>query len=166
MSGLLDNNFSNIAKARLQEYCKSNFNVDLQINDILLNNAPTSINSQTTIFKDDNNMVYALYTSDDKMTLAEVMNLVKSMGMEADEYLAPGGDKDYFLRFGYKLFMSVFPNLKPNSTKEIAYYKTFTPYSPALVRISKVTGEVREYNRIWKQWQKSLNFSYNRMRAR
>jgi len=163
MTDLLDNNFSEVAN--VEDYCKVNFDVDLKIKDILLNNAPTSLNSQTTIFKDDQNMMYALYTSDERMTLAEVMNLVKSMGMEADEYLAPGGDKDYFLRFGYKLFMTVFPNLKPSSAKEISYYKTFTPYSPALVRISKVTSEIREYNRIWKQWQKSLNFSYNRMRT-
>lgn len=163
MTDLLDNNFSEVAN--VEDYCKANFGVDLKIKDILLNNAPTSLNSQTTIFNDDQNMMYALYTSDERMTLAEVMNLVKSMGMEADEYLAPGGDKDYFLRFGYKLFMTVFPNLKPSSAKEISYYKTFTPYSPALVRISKVTSEIREYNRIWKQWQKSLNFSYNRMRT-
>jgi len=163
MIDLLDNNTSTIPN--VENYCKDNFGVNLQIRDILLSNTPTSLNSRTTIFKDNHNMVYALCISDDRMTLAEIMNLIKSMGMEADEYLPPNGDKDYFLRFGYKLFMTVFPNLKPNSAKEISYYKTFTPYSPALVRISKVTSEIREYNRIWKQWQKSLDFSYNQLQA-
>lgn len=164
MTEVLNSNISTISK--VENFCKSNFDVDLRIKDFLLFEAPTSHSSRTTIIKSERNVIYALCQSDDAMSLADVKSLIKSMGMEADEYLPPGGDRDYFLRFGYRLFRSVFPNLKPNSAKEIAYYKTLTPYSPALVKISKINGEIRQYNKIWRQWQKALDFSYLRTQVR
>lgn len=152
--------------SKVEDFCKIDFDVSLRVKDVLLYEVPTSYSSQTTIFKTDRNTVYALCQSDEPMSLSDVNNLIKSMGMEADEFLPPNGDKNYFLRFGYRLFLSVFPSRKPTTAKDLAYYKTLTPYSPALVKIRKINGEIRQYDKIWQKWQKALDFSYLRTRVR
>jgi|GEM_PF-286320 len=152
-------------KAQLEKFCRDYFKVNLQIQDIILHEAPTSQSSRTTIFKVDRNTIYALCVSDDPIILADIKNIIRSMGMKADKFLPPNADENYFLRFGQKSFQSVFPGHKPVDASETSYYQTLTPYSPALVRINRVDGEIRQYNKNWQKWQKALEFSYARMQV-
>jgi len=150
-------------KNQLKKACKNYFGVDLNIQNIILYNAPTDDDSYTTVFKDDRSTIYALCLSDKPITLTNVKNIIRSMGMKADKYLPPNADNDYFLHFGQKLFQSVFPSLKLINDDETLYYQTLAPYSPALVKINKVNGEIRQYDKIWQKWQRALKLSYTRM---
>jgi len=163
MVDLLDNNTP--ITSQIEKICKKYFGVDLLIENIILDDAPTSKNSITTVFKTNHDTIYALCTADDPLVLADVKNIVKSMGMKADVYLPPNADQDYFLRFGHKMFQDVFPNRKTRTNQETSFYQTLAPYSPALVRIAKVDGEIRQYSKIGEKWYSALEFSYQRMQV-
>ena len=163
MLDLFNSNASKIAQ--LEKFCRDYFRVNLQIQDIILHEIPSSQSSRTTIFKVGRNTIYALCVSDNPIILADVKNIIKSMGMKADKFLPPNADENYFARFGQKSFQSVFPGHKPVNASETTYYQTLAPYSPALIRINKVNGEIRQYNKNWQKWQKTLEFSYTRMQV-
>lgn len=164
MLDLLDIDIEKIS--RVESICKKHFRIDLQIENIILDAVPTSNNSHTSIFKTKRNQVYALCVSAEPLTLADVKNIVKSMGMKAEIYLPPNADRDYFLRCGRNIYKSVFPGREAKTDADTKFYQTFTTYNPALVMIAEVSGEIRQYNKIWRQWQKSLEYSYLRMQVR
>jgi len=151
---------------QLERICKDYFGVDLGITNIVLNYIPTSKNSHTTVFKADRHTVYALCVSDDPLVLADIKSIIKLMGMKAEEFLPPDADTNYFLRFGHEKFLSAYPGRKSCADDETTFYQTLAPYNTALVRISKINGEIRQYDDTWKQWQKALEFSYLRMQVR
>lgn len=148
---------------KVENLCRNYFNIDLRIDKIIQNNLPTGDSSCTTVFMTDRNEIYALCTGDDSLKLADVKKVIKSMGMKAEEYLPPGADDDYFLRYGQRVFQSTFPYRKTVLPQETTFYQTLTPYSPALVRIGKINGEIRQYNKICQEWQKAFEFSYLRL---
>jgi hypothetical protein len=88
------------------------------------------------------------------------------MGMKAEKYLPPDANENYFLRFGQKIFQDVFPGRKISTNQDtLSYYQTLAPYSPALVRISKIDGEIRQYSKIGQKWSSTLELSYQRMQV-
>jgi hypothetical protein len=152
--------------SQIEKFCNNHFTVSLKINKVLINSMPTSNNSFTTVFTTNNHAVYALCSSDDLLELADIKKIVKLAGMKAESYLPPHADKDYFIRHGRNVFLSVFPGRKTCTPQETAFYQTLTPYNPALVKIERVNGELRQYNIICEKWQKALVFSYLRMQVR
>ena len=164
MLDLVEKNVSKISQ--VEKFCHDYFNVNLQIDKIILNNMPTSHNSNTTVFKTNNHAIYALCRSDDKINLADIKKIIKQMGMKAEKYLPPEANENYFLRYGQNVFKSVFPGRISGTPEETLFYQTLTPYNPALVRIGKVNGEIRRYNNTYNKWQTALEFSYLRMQVR
>jgi len=160
-----DLEYTSMKLAEIELACKKQFNVNLHVKEVLFDTITSGIHSYTTIFKTDHNDVYALCVSDEKLKLSDVQHAVKSMNMDAEEYLAPGGDKNYFLRLGYVAFLKAYPGRKSWNTQEALFYQTLTPYAPALVKISKINGEIRRYNSVAARWQKVYDFSYAKMRV-
>lgn len=165
MSYLLNEGNDTSRISQVEKICQDCFDVNLQVKNLILDDAPTSKGSHTTVFRTDHGTIYALCIADDPLVLADVKNIVKSMGMHAEAYLPPNADKNYFLHFGQKSFQSVFPGRKVETDQDVSYYKTLAPYSPALIRIAKVDGEIRRYDNIWQQWQSALEFSYLHMQV-
>lgn len=151
--------------SQTEKDCRDYFGVDLKIKNIILDDAPTSKNSHTTVFKTDHNVIYALCSSDNPLILADIKSIIRLMGMKAEYFLPPSADSDYFFNFGQKAFLDIFPGRKAGTDQEISYYKTLAPYSPALVRISRINGEIRRYDKIWQEWQSAIKFSYLRMQV-
>ncbi len=163
MIDLVEKNVSKINQ--IEKFCNDYFNVNLQINKIVLNNMPTSHNSRTTVFTANHHTVYALCLCNDQVNLADIKIIIKKMGMKAEKYLPPEADDNYFLDYGQNVFQSVFPGRKSGTPDETLFYQTLTPYNPALVRIGKVNGEIRQYNNVGKKWQPAIEFSYLRMQV-
>lgn len=151
---------------KIEKVCKDQFNVDLNVKGILIGNANTSKNSHTTVFKTNHGNIYALCVSDAPMMLADMASIIKSMGMKADTFLPPNGDKEYFEQAGSNIFQTVFPSHKMPQNTETSYYQTLSKYNPALVRISRIDGEIRQYNDQLRRWSKVLELSYTRMQVR
>ena len=145
---------------RIQNICKNYFGVNLNINDIILDSIPSSKSSNMTLFKTNDDTIYALCLSEKPLTLADIKNIISSMGIKADSFLPPNADQDYFSRYGQQIFQSVFPGHKQGTDQDISFYKTLAPYSPALIKVSRINGIIRKYNNNWQQWQNALELSY------
>lgn len=151
--------------AQIEQLSKEKFNVNLHVKSIIFDDIQTGKNSYTTIFRTDQHTMYALCESQDPLTLLDVQHIVKSMGIEPETYLPPHGEETYFMRHGHEAFLHAYPGRTLETDQERSYYRTLSPYSPALIQIAKISGEIRSYNTASPRWQKSDNFSYMRMKV-
>lgn len=163
---MLDLNDISTEVREIINICSQRFATDMPVKRIIISDVPTGTESFTTVFESDNQTIYALCTSKKSMTLADVRRIIHGMGMEADAYLPPAGNKNYFKDYGRRAFLAAYPARKISSDKEMAYYQTTAPYNPALVRIAKVNGEIREYLAALQRWQKTAKYSYRRIKIK
>jgi len=150
----------------LERICRDSFETTVAIKKVLVSNLSTSKGSRTTIFESDRHTLYALCVASQPLVLADIKRIIAGMGIEAEAYLAPHGDNTYFQEFGREAFFNMYPARKVASDKETAFYQTLAPYSPALVRIAKVKGEIREYVSSMREWQPAQTFSYARVQVK
>lgn len=157
---MIDSDYRNYKQTYIQQLAKNKFNVSLNVTKIIADDITTSSKSVTTIFSDSKNNVYALVESKLPMSLMDVRHIVRAIGMKAEGYYPPNGDKDYFAEHGKKAYTTIFPGRNLTGNENTTYYQTLAPYTPALVRIKRVNGEIRRYNPLRLAWQKEYNFSY------
>lgn len=157
--------YNQMKVAQIERICKQSFNAELRVTGIIFDDIQSGKNSYTTIFQSDKHTLYALVESNDSLTLFDVKNIIKSIGIEAEEFLPPNGDETYFMRHGHKAFLNAYPGRKTESDQERMFYRTLSPYNPALVRIAKIGGEIRRYNSMSPRWQKVDEYSYMRMKV-
>lgn len=148
----------------LEQTCKENFAIDITVKQIIARDVYAGKDSYATLFEDNQGLLYA-FCDGTSLTLADVKEIVHGMGMEADTYFPPYGDPHYFLEQGKKNFFAVFPGRISVKDDEIRFYQTLAVYNPALVRITRVKGEIREFSPLGKRWQPLKNYSYARMRV-
>lgn len=151
---------------QIEQQCREVFKVAISVENIIVDTVPSSHNSFTTIFISKDDMLYALCAGDDDLQYADVKSIITSMGLEPVEFLPPGANKKYFLDFGLKKFRSYFPSYGKVSAKDTSFYQTLAPYSPALVRIKRIKGDIYEYNADEKVWQKVLKYSYRKIKVK
>jgi hypothetical protein len=149
----------------IEQKCLDIFDLDVHIKRVIIGNVQTGVRARTTIFEADRHTLYAFCTADEPIVLRDVQLMIKGMGIEPEFYLPPHGDKDYFVDFGRQAVAEVYPDLKSYAGLEMSFYQTLAPYNPALVRISRIKGEIREYLKPLQQWQKLQNCSYVRIKV-
>lgn len=145
--------------------CRDKFNVEIKVENILLNSAFTGNSSYTSVFKNDRNEIFALCLCDGALTLADVNGIIKKMGMKPERVYPPGGDEQYFVYYAKKTYESVFPGRKCLAEQDAVFYKSFAPYSPALIRIKEISGEIKHFDTSWNKWTSAINFSYYRVKV-
>lgn len=160
-----DREYELAEKMRIKRLCKENFGVDLRINTIVASDVEmTQDDSYTTIFN-TNGAMYALCETNEPTTLRDIKSQIRLMGLDAEYYYPPAHDANYFERYGKNAFLSVFPGREIATESDIDFYKTLAPYSPALVRIRKVNGRIRRFNKPGNMWQTTMDLSYSRIRV-
>jgi hypothetical protein len=152
--------YSDIA---LEEACRKQFSVSVVLDEVIAERVTVGVASEATIFRTTNNIHYAYIASQSNLALADVKAIIRNMGAEADTFLPPHGDAEYFRRIGLKKFKAVFPGKHVTSADDTRYYETLAPYSPALVRLSKIKGDIFEYSIERRQWKKLIPYSYSKM---
>ncbi len=157
---MLDEVVENMA---IEQLCKKEFAFTISLKRVIARDVPTSKGTSTTVFEDTRRALYALCIAEASLTLGDVKAIVRHMGMEADTYFAPHGQSNYFLHYGRQNFYATFPGRKLISDEETDFYQSLAPYNPALMRIARVKGEIREYSSIFQRWQKTRNYNYTRM---
>lgn len=150
--------FSDLA---IEKSCKEYFGVPLDIGNVLVRAVPVGVATKATLFTAANGQVYLHIMSQSALVLDDVQKIVHRMQCVADTFLPPHAEKDYFDRIGRAKFKVMFPGKHISSDEDLRYYKNLAPYSPALVRISKVKGEVRGFDREAKMWRKVKDYSYS-----
>lgn len=146
----------------LEKQCQKYFALKLDVNEIILKAVPTSASSRATMFK-ASNQLYLYITSQGVQLLDDVQKIVRRMQCEAEIFYPLHGEADYFNRIAREKFKIMFPGKPIMSEDDLRYYKNIAPYSPALVLINKVKGEVRGYDSRSKLWRKVKDFSYSKI---
>ncbi len=146
-------------KAQIELISRRNFNVKLSVTSVIANDIVAGDKTYVSLFETKYG-TYALCESEQLLTLQDVMNITRSIGLTAQGYYAPFGNKNYFADYGKKIHSSVFPSRKSVAVEDISFYQKLSPYSPALIRISRIEGELRHYNPVIKKWQKDFDLKF------
>lgn len=149
----------------LEATCQVYFGTSFHIQRIVASEVPTGTSSRSTVFETTKGDTYALCMADAPLTLGEVKQLIRGMGMKAETFLPPFNKPDYFAQYGRDAFLAAFPGRRLTSDDDISFYMSLAPYSPALVKVAQVERELRQYVPIVNRWHKFVDYSYNRIKV-
>lgn len=147
----------------IEEACKQQFGLSITVADIIAHDVSVGQTARATVFKTGTGQVYAFIASRGSQLFGDVQKSILRMQCEAEAYYPPHGEKEYFERIAREKFKMLFPGKHIVGDDDIRYYKGLAPYNPALVRLSKVKGEIRAYDDHLKAWRKVKDFSYSRI---
>lgn len=148
----------------LEKACKRYFNLTLTVEEVIARNVTTGMTARGTLFRTAQNTHYLYVGSQSSLTLGDVQRIVRNMQLEADYFLPPRGDEEYFRRIGVARYKEMFPGKYITSEDDIRYYQTLASYNPALIRIARVKGEIREFTIATQQWKKLKGYAYTKMK--
>lgn len=141
------------------------FDLQLDITDVISRDITVGITAKGTVFKTPQNTHFLHVTSQGTLNFGDVKRIVRSMGLEAEAFLPPRGDQEYFKRIGIEKFKQMFPGKYLMGDEDTRYYETLAPYNPALVRLSKIKGEILGYTIATGQWHKVKSYAYTKMKV-
>lgn len=148
---------------KVERACKEFFGLKLDISEVIARDIPTSYTSNAVVFKTSPNVVYIYISSQSKLLLADVKKMVRSMNIDAEKYMPPHGDDDYFKRIGTEKFKAMFPGKHIMSEADTRYYQTLAPYNPALVRVMRIKGDIRGFHFESQSWRKVKDYAFNKI---
>ncbi|HSE61661.1 MAG TPA: hypothetical protein VLA88_05200 [Candidatus Saccharimonadales bacterium] len=141
------------------------FGLTLDIAEVVVRGVQTGIASKATVFKTTNGQVWLYIVSHSTQLFDDVQKIVNRMNVEAELYVPPHGETDYFNRIGREKFKVMFPGKPVRSEEDLRYYKKLALYNPALIRLSKIKGEVRAYDPQGKGWHKVKDYAYSKIKT-
>lgn len=147
----------------IERLVEREFGLSLRVTELVARSIATGYTSTATVFKATPTALYVLINAQGNLLLADVRKIIRHMNMEADAYMPPHGDADYFRRIGEGKFKALFPGKHIMSDEDTRYYRTLAVYNPALVRIAKVNGDIRSYHSESKSWRKVREYSYSKV---
>jgi hypothetical protein len=147
----------------IEQACKDHFALSLNIGEVIVRGISAGQSSLAAIFKTTNGQLFLFIISRGTQLLADVQKIVARMECEAEVYYPPFGEKEYFERIGSEKFKALFPGKPILGEDDLRHYKGLAPYNPALVRLSKVKGEIRAYDEHLKTWRKVKDFHYSKI---
>ncbi|HEX6461929.1 MAG TPA: hypothetical protein VFZ58_01505 [Candidatus Saccharimonadales bacterium] len=140
---------------------RENFNRRIDITKMIVRDIQVGPASHASIFKIKGGGVYALIRSASEMTLGDVMKMARKMGIEAEECIPPAGVASYFDDKAIEKFKQVFPGKHiTNNSEDLRYYRTLVPYTPALLSVARIGGELLEFKPQTREWQVIKRLSY------
>lgn len=139
------------------------FGLKLNISEVIARDISTGYTATATIFKTSPNNVFVLIRSQGAQLLADVQKMLRGMNIDAESFVPPHGDAEYFQRIGVQKFKEMFPGKHIMSDDDTRYYQTLAPYNPALVRVARVKGDIRSFHFESKLWRKVRDYSFSKI---
>ena len=128
----------NFDAIRLQRLLSVRFGVQLVVDALVARNIAAGMTARATIFFAQDGNLYCCVYGPSRLLLSDVKKIVTRMGLRPDHFFPPKGQPDYFDEFGRQKFKKLFPGFSRITDRDIVFYRTLAPYSPALVRIAEV----------------------------
>lgn len=143
------------------------FGLDTTGMQIIAYKIPVSHTGEATVFLNSKKQLFVYIFAEANLVLADIKKIVARMHLKAETYLPPKGRPQYFDEVGTRKFREVFPGRSHVGESDIAYYRTLTPYNPALVAISEVEdGAIYRFDAdATGGWRPSVKFTYRRIRT-
>lgn len=154
-------------KLALEGVTREKFGLHTDIKQLLLCDVPVSHTSTASVFLTKNKQLYVYINGQARLSLGDIRKIITRMGLVAELFLPPRGEVDYFSEYAREKFKEVYPGRSHASDADLAYYKTLTPYRPALVQIKEVKeGVIRQFDTDSSQgWRPAKAFSYKRIKT-
>src|SRR4026208_1794654 len=114
------------------------FGVPVEIAEVIVRGVPVGITATASLFKTTTSQIYLYVTSQAALLLDDVDKIVSRMNLEADKFMPPHAEADYFERTANENLRAMFPGKPITGPDDLRYYRSHAAYNPALVRISKV----------------------------
>jgi hypothetical protein len=151
----------------LEKMIKAQFGIAASVDSVIARHVPVSRTAEATLFLSAKKQLFLHVTSQSKLLLADVQKIVSRMGLKAEQYLPPKGRPHYFDEIGKKKFQEVFPGRSHVTPQDIAFYRTLTPYSPALILISEVKDGIiyRHDSDSSGSWRQHAKLTYRRIKT-
>ena len=146
---------------------KARFGINVDVRQMILCQAPVGHTSVATLFMTDKKQLFLFITGQSKLLLSDVRKIVTHMGLRAELYIPPKGRPNYFNEVGTEKFHEVFPGRKNVNESDIAFYRTLTPYNPALILISEIKdGIVYRFDAdAATKWRPAAKLLYRRIKT-
>lgn len=151
----------------LEKLVRGHFGLDIDIERVVLPNAPTGRTTSATVFLTAKRQLYVVLSGEANFTLGDVRTIIRRMGMVADAYVPPKAEPGYFDRVAREKFLSVFPGRHNPTDADLRFYRLLAPYNPALVRIAEVESSViRQFDPSDSSgWRTAIKFAYKVIKA-
>lgn len=151
----------------LEKLVRGHFGLEVGIKQVVVRDVPTGRTTFATVFLTDKQHLYTLLRGQAAVTLGDVRQTIRRMGMVADAYVPPKAEPDYFERVAREKFLSVFPGRRDPSEADLRFYRLSSPYNPALVRIAEVESSViKQFDPADSSgWRVAAKFAYKRIKA-
>ena len=164
MAGMNEQVYHDIA---IEKNIKDQFGVIAEVDSVIARSFPVSRTAEATLFLTNKKQLYLYITSQSKILLSDVQKIVSRTGLKAEAYLPPKNRPQYFDEVGMQKFREIFPGRGSISPQDIAFYRTLTPYSPALILISEVkNGTIYQHDSDSSgQWRPNTKFTYRRIKT-
>lgn len=148
----------------IEKACKELFGIQVDIADVIIRGLPVGVAARATVFASTNRHIYAFIVSQSGLVLDDVRKIVQRMQTEADKFIPPHGEAEYFDRIGRDKFKAMFPGKPIVGEEDLRYYKNLAPYNPALVLLRKIKGEIRGFEVESKTWRKAKDYAYSKIK--
>lgn len=151
----------------LERTIKQVFGVELDVRQAVASHVRVSHVAEATVFLTSKKQLYVYITAQSKLLLGDVKKIVSKMGLKAEAYVPPKGRPHYFDEVGTAKFREVFPGRAHVSEEDIIFYRTLTPYNPALILVSEVTdGHIYQFDTdASTSWRVAAKFAYRRIKT-
>lgn len=140
---------------------RDNFNKRFDISKMIVRDIQVGTAAHASIFKIKGGGVYVLIRSANELSLGDVMKMARNMGIDIEECLPPAGIETYFNDKAIERFKQVFPGKHiMNDSDDLRYYRTLAPYTPALIKVARIRGELCEFAPETREWRVVKRLSY------
>ena len=152
-----------LTPAGLQQVLTQQFAVKADIAEVVVADVPVGMAARATIFKTTNGQMLVYVESRSAQVLDDMQKTVRHMNCDIEHIYPPHGDAEYFTRIASDKFKAMFPGKRITGDDDLRYYKNITPYNPALLRVSKIKGDIRGFDEQTKLWRKVKDYSYSKI---
>jgi len=151
----------------LEKNIKEKFGVSAEIDSVIARSFPVSRTAEATLFLTKKKQLFLYVESQSKLLLSDVQKIVSRVGLKAELYLPPKNRPNYFDEVGTEKFREIFPGRSHINQEDIGFYRTLTPYSPALILITEVkNGVIYQHDSDSSgQWRVNTKFTYRRIKT-
>lgn len=149
----------------LERQIKSQFGVNAEVESVIARRIPVGRSVEATLFLSNKKQLFLYVDGEARLFLSDIKKIVSRVGLHAEMYMPPKGRPLYFDEVGRAKFEEIFPGRKIVNEQDIAFYKTLSPYSPALILIREVkNGIIYQYDSDASGgWRPHAKFSYRRI---
>lgn len=164
MTGMNEQVYDDIA---LEKAIKAQFGMATDIESVIVRDFPVGPTAKASLFLTNKKQPYLYVSSQSKLLLADVRKIVSHVGLRAELYIPPKGRPRYFEEVGLQKFREVFPGRTNIMDEDLAFYKTLTPYNPALILIAEVKDAViMQFDSDSRGgWRQAAKFAYRRIKT-